>query len=192
MSTQPGTNDPQISITPVDQTAMMNMINQLHGQLQAQSSQISSLQQQLSSAHSNVPINTITDPALSTGPKKNKPPTFDGKSSTDSWVAHMDSYVQGLSDEQACAIAITYLIKDAHNWYIAFSNFNTSMQLWSMLRGTIAKRFNPLNKVKLARDKLSRWGQVKDVKPLTRTFSIFLSISLESVRTSSLTGTLVG
>jgi hypothetical protein len=70
MSTQPGTNDPQISITPVDQTTMMNMINQLHGQLKAQSSQISSLQQQLSSAHSNVPINTIIDPALSIGPKK--------------------------------------------------------------------------------------------------------------------------
>jgi hypothetical protein len=170
MSAQSGTNDPQVSITPMDQNTMMNMINQLHGQLQAQSSQISSLQQQLSSAHNNVPVNTAIDPALSTGPKKNKPPTFDGKSSTDSWVAHMDSYVQGLSDEQACAIAITYLTKDAHDWYIAFSNSNNSMQSWSILRETIAKRFNPLNKVKLARDKLSRWRQAKDVKTFNADF----------------------
>jgi hypothetical protein len=82
----------------------------------------------------------------------------------------MDSYVQGLSDEQACAIAITYLTKDAHDWYIAFRNSNTSMQLWSILRETIAKRFNPLNKVKLARDKLSRWRQVKDVKTFNTDF----------------------
>jgi hypothetical protein len=73
MSAQSGTNDPQVSITPMDQNTMMNMINQLHGQLQAQSSQISSLQQQLSSAHNNVPVNTAIDPALSTGPKKTNP-----------------------------------------------------------------------------------------------------------------------
>jgi Retrotransposon gag protein len=82
----------------------------------------------------------------------------------------MDSYVQGLSDEQACAIAITYLTKDAHDWYIAFSNSNNSMQSWSILRETIAKRFNPLNKVKLARDKLSRWRQAKDVKTFNADF----------------------
>jgi hypothetical protein len=42
---------------------MMNMINQLHGQLQAQNNQISSLQQQLSSAHSTVAISTNTGQA---------------------------------------------------------------------------------------------------------------------------------
>jgi hypothetical protein len=89
MSTQPGNNDAQPSVTPVDQNTMMIMINQLHGQLQAQNSQISSLQQQLSSAHSTVPINTTTGSALSTAPKKNKPPTFDGKSTSDSWVHYV-------------------------------------------------------------------------------------------------------
>jgi hypothetical protein len=148
----------------------MKMINQLHGQLQAQNSHISSLQQQLSSAYSTVPINTTTSSTLSTAPKENKPPTFNGKSSSDSWVAHMDSYVQGLSDEQACASAIPHLANDAHDWYIAVINSNRSIQILSLLRETIAKRFNPLNKVKLARDKLSRWCQVKDVKAFNTGF----------------------
>jgi hypothetical protein len=43
MSTQPGTNDPPASSTPADQNTVMNMINQLHGQLLIQHNQISSL-----------------------------------------------------------------------------------------------------------------------------------------------------
>jgi hypothetical protein len=82
----------------------------------------------------------------------------------------MDSCVQGLLDEQACSIAITYLTRDAHNWCIAFNNSNSSMQLWSTLRETIAKHINPLNKVKLARERLSRWRQVKDVKAFNTDF----------------------
>jgi hypothetical protein len=63
----------------VEQNTMMKMSNQLHGQLQAQSSQISSPQQQLSSAHSTASISITIDRALSTGPRKNNPPAFDGK-----------------------------------------------------------------------------------------------------------------
>jgi hypothetical protein len=44
------------------------------------------------------------------------------------------------------------------------------MQLWSTLRETIAKHINPLNKVKLARERLSRWRQVKDVKAFNTDF----------------------
>jgi hypothetical protein len=52
-------------------------------------------------------------------PKKNKPPTFDGKSSPDSWIAHMTNYIHGLPDPQAFSIAITYLTADSNDWFIA-------------------------------------------------------------------------
>jgi Retrotransposon gag protein len=37
------------------------------------------------------------------------------------------------------------------------------MKSWVALTEAITKRFSPLNKIKLARDKLSRWRQLRDV-----------------------------
>jgi hypothetical protein len=106
-------------------------------------------------------------PSVSFTPKKHKPPTYDGKSSPDSWIAHMSSYVHGQSDAQAFSIAITYLSGDAHDWFIANQMAATAagypMTAWTALIEALSKRFNPLNKTKLARDKLSRWRQIKDV-----------------------------
>jgi hypothetical protein len=73
----------------------------------------------------------------------------------------MTSYIHGLSDQQALSIAITYLTADAHDWFIANQTTLTAaghpMISWVALTVAITKRFSPLNKVKLARDKLSRW-----------------------------------
>jgi hypothetical protein len=100
-------------------------------------------------------------------PKKNKPPTFDGKSSPDFWIAYMTSYIHGLSDQQAFSIAITYLTTDAHDWFIANQTSATGaghpMTAWVALTEALSKRFSPLNKVELARDKRSRWRQLMDV-----------------------------
>jgi len=79
----------------------------------------------------------------------------------------MTSYVDGLPDEQAFSIAITYLNTDAHDWFIAnqagAAAAGHPMTSFLALHEAISKRFSPLNKVKLARDKLSRWRQLKDV-----------------------------
>jgi hypothetical protein len=77
------------------------------------------------------------------------------------------SYIHGLSYRQAFSIAVTYLTTDAHDWFIANQTSATAaghpMTSLVALTEDLSKRFSPLNKVKLARDKLSRWRQLKDV-----------------------------
>jgi hypothetical protein len=79
----------------------------------------------------------------------------------------MTTCIYGLSDQQAFSIAITYLTTDAHDWFIANQTSATAaghpMTSWVALTDALSKRFSPLNKVKLARDKLSRWRQLRDV-----------------------------
>lgn len=144
---------------------MMALITELHSELTAQRTRISQLTNAQASQANQETSQARASSSLT--PKKNKPPTFDGKSSPDSWVAHMTSYIHGLSDDQAFSIAITYLTTDAHDWFIANQTTATAaghpMTSWIALTEAIAKRFSPLNKVKLARDKLSRWRQLKDV-----------------------------
>jgi Retrotransposon gag protein len=153
---------------PATPAQMMALITELHSELTAQRSRIA----QLTSAHSSQAdqaTRTVTASSSST-PKTNKPPTFDGKSPPDSWIAHMTSYVHGLTDEHAFDIAIIYLTVDAHDWFIsnqasatAAGHPRTSWASWVALTEALARRFSPLNKAKLAHDKLSRWRQLRDV-----------------------------
>jgi hypothetical protein len=79
----------------------------------------------------------------------------------------MNRYIYGLSDQQAFSIAITYLTTDAHDWFIANQTRDTAagrpMTSFVALTEALSMLFSPLNKVKLARDKLSRWLQLRDV-----------------------------
>jgi hypothetical protein len=141
---------------------MMALITELHSELTVQRARIAQLTNPQATPS---PSPASAHPSFI--PKKNKPPTFDGKSSPDSWIAHMTSYIHGLSDQQAFSIAITYLTTDAHDWFIANQTSATAaghpMTSWVALTEALAKRFSPLNKVKLARDKLSRWRKLRDV-----------------------------
>ena len=121
---------------------MMALITELHSELTAQRARIAQLtnpQATPSPSPASAPPSFI--------PKKNKPPTFDGKSSPDSWIAHMTSYIHGLSDQQAFSIAITYLTTDAHDWFIANQTSATAaghpMTSWVALTEALAKRFQP-------------------------------------------------
>jgi Retrotransposon gag protein/Zinc knuckle len=86
----------------------------------------------------------------------------------------MTSYSHGLSDQQAFSIATTYLTADAHDWFIANETSATAaghpMTSSVALTEALAKRFSPLNKVKFARDKLSRWRQLRDIPPYNTDF----------------------
>ena len=156
------------------------MISEIHAQLITQREQINQLHTQV--ANHPTPQETTGSPTITTQavqapafiPKKNKPPTYDGKASPDSWIAHMSSYVYGQPDDHAFSIAITYLSGDAHDWFIANQMAATAagypMMTWTALIEALSKRFNPLNKTKLARDKLSRWRQIKDVQTYNTDF----------------------
>jgi hypothetical protein len=74
---------------PATPAQMMTLITELHSELTAQRSSIAQLTSaQSSQADQATP--TVTASSSST-PKKIKPPTFDGKSPPDSWIAHMTS-----------------------------------------------------------------------------------------------------
>ena len=53
----------------------------------------------------------------------------------------------------------------AHEWWIVFreTEQGKTIQTWSQLQPALIKRFDTLNKVKIARDKLAKWKQIKDV-----------------------------
>jgi hypothetical protein len=142
------------------------MLSEIHAQLFTQREQINQLHTQVANQPvalepTGPPAPTPTPKSAALIPKKNKPPTYDGKSSPDYWIAHMYSYVYGQPDDLAFSIAITYLSGDAHDWFIANQMAATAagypMVARTALIEAISKRFNPLNKTKLARDKLSHW-----------------------------------
>jgi hypothetical protein len=146
--------------TPNTPEQMMALIAGLHSELTTQRDRIAQLTSVQAPQAEQAPSQVSTPALPSFIPKKNKPPTFDGKCPPDSWIAHMTSYIHGLSDEHAFSIAITYLTLDAHDWFIANQTNATTaghpMTSWIALTEAITKRFSPLNKVKLARDKLSQ------------------------------------
>ncbi len=109
--------------------------------------------------------------SYTSAPKPHKPPSFNGKDSVDSWTMHLDNYLGDQDDERAMQVATTYLTGEAHEWWIVHSSVTSpAPTTWSGLRSAITMRFNPLNKVKQARDKLSRWKQVRSVSAFNREF----------------------
>jgi hypothetical protein len=79
----------------------MALITELHSELTAQRARIAQLTYPLA-APALASSSASAPPSLI--PKKNKPPTFEEKSSPDSWIAHMTSYIHGLVVlEPACA-----------------------------------------------------------------------------------------
>jgi len=109
--------------------------------------------------------------------KPNKPSLFSGKSGTiEAWCSHMDAYASVSEPDEACRIACTYLDGEAFTWWQSYSAA-TSVPDWDTLRTCVIRRFNPLNKVQAARNKLHSWRQLKDVGGSNKTFlSIVMDI----------------
>lgn len=117
-------------------------------------------------------------------PRCKKPDSFKGKGSITSWVTHMTNYIGRVDPNEALEIAVSYLEGPAHEWWIVFrqTEEGRSIQTWSELQPAIIKRFETLNKVKIARDKLAKWKQIKDVPSFNDDFQrIILEIPNISV-----------
>jgi len=88
----------------------------------------------------------------------------------------MDAYVSGSEPDEACRIACTYLDGEAFTWWQSYCT-TTGIPDWDTLRTCLVRRFNPLNKVQAARNKLHGWRQLKDVGTFNKTFlSIVMDI----------------
>ena len=116
---------------------------------------------------------------------KPKPPeAFKGKDSIKSWATHMSNYLGNSPPDQALWIAISYLQGPAHEWWIVFRETDEGAQIrtWESLRTALIARFDTLNKEKIARDKLAKWKQLKDVATFNDDFQrIILDIPNISV-----------
>ena len=108
--------------------------------------------------------------------KDNKPPSFKGKGSVTSWATHMDNYLRNMDPPEALPIAVSCLEDGAHEWWIVFKESQEGKQItdWNGLRSSIISRFDTLNKEKVARDKLAKWRQVKDVVKFNQDFQKIL------------------
>ena len=104
--------------------------------------------------------------------KLKKPDSYKGKGSITSWVVHMDNYTRGSSPEQAFLIGVSFLEGNAHEWWIVHSHTEDGRNIttWQGLKEALVKRFQPLNRTKMARDKLAKWKQIKDVPSFNEEF----------------------
>jgi hypothetical protein len=87
------------------------MLTELHGQLGSTRNELQTTQNELNVAQAQLAstqyvFNRSLNPSVST-PKRNRPPTFEGKGSVDSWLAHIQDYCSAAPDEQKLAIAVT-------------------------------------------------------------------------------------
>lgn len=106
-------------------------------------------------------------------PKKNKPSSFYGKGSVSSWCVQMDNYLGNARGMDSLKVALSYLAGSAHEWWIVYekSTEGQSINTWDALKAALLQRFETLNKEKIARDKLARWKQVKDVPTFNDDFN---------------------
>ena len=125
-----------------------------------------------------------TTGSSSSGPKCKKPVSYKGKGSIISWITHVTNYVGSTDPRYALTIAVSYLEGPAHEWWIVFreTEEGRAIQTWPELQPALIRRFDTLNKVKIARDKLAKWKQIKDVPSFNDDFQrIILDIPNISV-----------
>ena len=68
----------------------------------------------------------------------------------------MDKYTKNLSQKQAFLIAVSFLERNAHEWWMVHSltEDGSNIKTWKGLKEEVIKLFQPLNKKKIAHDKL--------------------------------------
>ena len=166
---------PQLS--PAQQLQQLqNAVQQMRAELAQSQNLTKQVTDALQSAnqHNTALQEKIQAQNVSKGPpvKMKKPESFRGKGSITSWAVHMDNYTRSSPPDQAFLIAVSFLDGNAHEWWIVHSQTDEgrSVNTWQGLREALVKRFQPLNKTKIARDKLAKWRQLKDVSSFNEEF----------------------
>ena len=131
-------------------------------QIQGEKAQLSSALHQANQSSTDLQLKLHTQ-GSSRGMNKafmiiRKPKPFRGKGSIQSWVVHMDNYVSHATVDKKLAIAVSFLEGNAHEWWIVHSTMEAehNVHTWEQLKQALLKRFQPLNKTKIARDRLAK------------------------------------
>ena len=162
---------------------MQNQLTHAKTQFDALKSELEQTRQALQVAQTQ--LLSKESPSTAT-PKLKKPENFTGgtKDSVLSWTTHMSNYLRDVNEPQAMSIAVSYLQSTAHDWWIKYqlTEDGKNVETWPQLKDALIARFDTLNKEKIARDKLARWRQIKDVKTFNDDFQkIILDIPNISV-----------
>ena len=166
----------------IDMTSLTQAVQDLQTRLDQANSQIANHQTELSIAAQKVTTleselhssrNLASASSGHVQPKKNRPVSFSGRGSVSSWCAQMDNYLENATGTDALNIALSYLSGNAHEWWIVYhkSTEGSPITNWLQLRLALINRFETLNKEKIARDKLARWKQAKDVSTFNDDFN---------------------
>ena len=176
MSTSPPNDPPQVPTLE----SLSQVVLQLQNQLQTATATINAQQESLNNAAASYGQLQSELRALKGAPsehdtktpKKNKPSQFSGKGSILSWTTHMENYIGNMEGEQALQLAVSYLSGAAHEWWIVYHQGEEGKDVknWEGLKKGLITRFDTLNKEKIARDKLARWKQIKDVSTFNDDF----------------------
>ena len=164
-------------------TDIQAQLNNARSEFDALKSELSHTKQELHVAQSKL---ALKDSTPAPAAKLKKPENFTGgpKDSVVSWTTHMSNYLSDTNEPQAMSIAVSYLQGTAHEWWIKYqdSEDGRNIKAWPQLREALVSRFDTLNKEKVARDKLAKWRQIKDVKSFNDDFqNIILDIPNISV-----------
>ncbi len=153
--------------------------NNLQIQFNNANRQITSLEAELSQTKTALQNAQHQITTKTKSPKQKLPEPFKGKTSIKSWTTHMNNYLANSSTEEALPIAISYLQGHAHEWWIMYKETEEGQRItnWTQLKEALTSRFETLNKEKIARDKLAKWKQLKDVSTFNDDFqNIILDI----------------
>lgn len=101
----------------------------------------------------------------------NKPEIFKGETtdSLDSFFEHMDLYLVKIPEQMKRNVAVSFLGGHAFDWFRVTCNVE-EITRWSVLKKKLELRFEPINKVKIARYKLDRWKHTTSVTVCNETF----------------------
>lgn len=110
----------------------------------------------------------------------NKPESYSARSaqSLDSFIGHMDLYISQTLEDFKLHVASSFLNGPAYERYKVISQDSSSTS-WEQLKQKLYQCFQPMNKVKLARDKLANFKQHSSVGQFNEKFQrIMLDIPL--------------
>lgn len=101
----------------------------------------------------------------------NKPEVFtgEGKDSLDAFIGKMEIYLAFIPDGMKLKVAVSYLGNHTFDWFKVTNNIE-AITTWERLKQLLTERFQPINRVKIARDKLAVWKQVKTVAQYNESF----------------------
>ena len=85
------------------------------------------------------------------------------------FMGHLDLYVEHIPEDMKLKVAVSFLGGHAFDWFKVISQVE-SIETWSQLKKKLVERFQPVNKVKMARDKLAIWKQTKSVGVYNESF----------------------